>query len=216
MKIKITAFSFIVAASFGAGFSQAAKAEGEDATDFGNQRVNRFIYDSHTFILDHLPHNRRSAGDLPQSSVRSGVAPKNLLGLPSFISKPAPSPMVVDQSQAAVRMASNSPFSSLFGRPNPALVAQAGALSSPLAVVHLTPAVPLVAKPQAAPAAPMQVRMPHQIRPIAAHVRPPVSIANYEGKYYRPEFVPVSVSSSKERVAHTRLTGKLLRDSKSL
>jgi len=210
MKIKITAFSFIVAASLGAGFSQAAKAEGEDATDFGNQRVNRFIYDSHTFILDHLPHNRRSAGDLPQSSVRSGVAPKNLLGLPSFMSKPAPSPMVVDQSQAAVRIASNSPFSSLFGRPNPALVAQAGALSSPLAVVHLTPAVPVLAKPQAAP---MQVRMPHQNRPIAAHVRPPVSIANYEGKYYRPEVVPVSVSSSKERVAHTRLTGKvLLRD----
>jgi hypothetical protein len=132
MNIRITTFSLIVAASCGIAFNQAAQAEEQEV---GHAPSMRFDFGPNTFALDRVQSRHHYVGSFTPSSVKSGAAPKNLLGLdPSFV-KPVPPPPAPVQAPAPVATVAAKPimpsiFNSLFGHPNstPLVASNQGAL----------------------------------------------------------------------------------------
>jgi hypothetical protein len=128
MNIRITTFSFslIIAATCGIAFNQAANAGEEDVRSGPSMR---FDFGSNNYRLDSVSPRRHTVGTYIPSSVKSGAAPKNLLGLdPNFVKPvpaPAPAPAPVAQPTVAAKPILPSAFTSLFGHPTAPLVAQA-------------------------------------------------------------------------------------------
>lgn len=202
MNIRITTFSLLVAATCAIGLNTAAQAGEEDARSAPDMR---FHFEANEYALDHVkrhPHYT-STGPGP-GSVHSGTAPKNLLGLdPGFLAKPAPLPVApapVAQPTVSAKpiIANNSPFSSLFGNPQPQ------ALTAPPAGKFGSPAV-AAAKPPIVASAPrtfhnqgvngkLLSRLPHHT-PTAAAARPMSPIASYGGQYYSPGTVSPIMTS---------------------
>jgi hypothetical protein len=148
MNIRITTFSVLFAATCAISFNTAAQA-GEDEEARVKPGSLRFDFGSNNYRLDHVEsrHHYMSTSPAP-SSVHSGAAPKNLLGLdPGFLAKPAPMPVVQAQiAQPTVSakpiLANNSPFNALFKNPAPsaltAPVANAGQFGRPAAMAPPT------------------------------------------------------------------------------
>lgn len=181
MNIKIATYSLIVAATCGLAFNSVARAD-EDENDGRPKPGNmRFVFEGQMIRGDHIGHRRYAAAPTP-SSVHSGVAPKNLLGLdPSFVSKPAPLPVApVAQPQVAAKIMPSNPFASVFGRPSTpaALVASAPQALPALQAPAAKFGAPNTPKPTQAPAVSATTnthiawKQPHHARPTALAAAP--------------------------------------------
>jgi hypothetical protein len=218
MNIRITTFSLLVAATCAIGLNTAAQADEQDVRSLPS---NRFDFGSNTYALDHVQSRHHYISTSPgPGNVHSGAAPKNLLGLdPGFLAKPAPPPVAqapVAQPTVSAKpiIANNSPFSSLFGNPQPqALTAPpAGKFGSPAAAA---------AKPALVASAPrtfhnqgvngkLLTHFPHHT-PTAAAARPMAPIASYEGgKYYSPGQVNAGYSNGGGATVTTDLAGSII------
>jgi hypothetical protein len=189
MNLRITTYSLIVAATCGIAFNQAAKADEQDVRTLPSMR---FEFQNNNYALDHTTPRRHyvgTTGGNPVSSVHSGSAPKNLLGLdPSFVSKPAPLPVapppVVRPTVAAKQiLPSNSPFSSIFQHPQTPLVAQAPGALPPISPAAATPAH---AGPAISANKGVHAKLIGRNHPAAAVAKSAPPIANYGEKFYSP------------------------------
>ena len=183
MNIRITTFSLLVAATCGLAFNQAAKADEEDVKHLPSMR---FDFGGNQYALDHVAPRHHYVSTFTPSSVHSGAAPKNLLGLdPSFVSKPAPLPKALPpapapQATVAAKPILPSAFSSLFGHPTAPLVAQGpGALPPVAAGIPAAPAKALGHHPSVHVSTNGTAKLIHAARPTGMSARPVPSIASY-------------------------------------
>jgi hypothetical protein len=188
MNIRLTALSFLVAATCGMSLTQAAHAEDDDDRHVPSMR---FDFAPNTYRIDGVRQRRGQVASAPASTVRSGSAPSNLFGLdPSLMSKATAMPVarsVVTQSQVSTKITSNSPFASLFNRPSTPIIAQG---ATPLAPIPWSPAkihMPISGshpRPVVATRA-FGVKIPHHGQPVVAKTKGGAPIATYEaGKFY--------------------------------
>jgi hypothetical protein len=152
--------------------------------------------------------------------VHSGAAPKNLLGLdPGFLAKPAPlpvapPPVAVAQPTVTVSakpiIANNSPFSSLFNHPAPALSAPAANAGQ---FGHPAPAAqPKIAYlPQTHPRTGVNARIIHAARPTAAAARTGTPIASYGNQFFTSGAALPGYNASGGANVTTDLKGSVIR-----
>ncbi len=176
MNIRITALSFLVAATCGLSLTQAAHAEDDDERHVPSMR---FEFAPNTFRKDSIANpGGRAVSIAPKSSVRSGSAPSNLFGLdPSLMSKATAMPVahtVVAQTQVSTKISSTSPFASFFNRPSAPLIAQG---ATPLAPIPWSPAK--IHMPPASHPTMVAAGHPHGLRP--SHHGLPVVAAKSKG-----------------------------------
>lgn len=214
MKTRITTFSLIIAATCAIGFNQAAKAEDEDVRHVSSMR---FDFGSNTYALDRPSprhHYISATPATPASSVHSGAAPKNLLGLdPSFVSKPAPLPTArpaipVAQPVVTAKAILPSPFASLFNHPTAPLVAQGPGALPPVSAAQPAHAGHLPAT-QATKGVSGRVLRPHHQAPVAA-VAHQAPAATYGGQFYTPTTVTPGYDSNGGSHVDTSLKGVII------
>ncbi|HEY9760364.1 MAG TPA: hypothetical protein V6C97_34720 [Oculatellaceae cyanobacterium] len=209
MNIRITTYSLIVAASCGIAFNQAASAGEEDVRNVPSMR---FDFGPNTYALDRVQSRHHSVGTFTPSSVKSGVAPKNLLGLdPSFVKPvpPPPAPTPIAQPTVAAKPIFPAMFNSLFGKPtNTPLVASApGALPVTAPAQAARPAGHL---PQHHVTTSGTAKILHAAKPTALAAAP-ASYSNLDKFYKQGSVVPgYGGSSSGNGVVSTSLNGSII------
>jgi hypothetical protein len=217
MNIRITALSFLVAATCGVTLTQAAHADDDEEKHIPSMR---FEFAPNTYRRDYINPGSRAVSIAPTSSVRSGSAPSNLFGLdPALMSKATALPVahtVATQSQVSTKITSNSPFASLFKRPSQPLIAQG---ATPLAPIPWSPAqVHMPAASHANVVAARHssgLRPSHHGQPVVAKSKGGAPIASYEsGKFYSQGDVRPGYSADGGTVTDASVSAALLNHKK--
>jgi hypothetical protein len=218
MNIRITALSFLVAATCGLSLTQAAHADDDDEKHIPSMR---FEFAPNTYRTDHINPGGRSVSiaPAPTSSVRSGSAPSNLFGLdPSLMSKVTAMPVahtVVTQTQVSTKISSTSPFASLFNRPSAPLIAQG---ATPLAPIPWSPAkihMPPASHPTMVAAGHSHgLRPSHHGQPVIAKSKGGAPIATYGSMGFSQGDVRPGYSADGGTVTDASVTAALLNHKK--
>jgi hypothetical protein len=149
MNIKFASLSLIITAVAGLGFVQSANANDEDGQALPQRGGSRFNYGANNFIMDpdtggrrrFTPHPLKSASPAsgPVGSVTPGSVPKMALD-PTFLAAPKPVAVVptiapavkaavLPKQQSFTSIPKSSPFSSIFGNPQPLVATNAPPIS---------------------------------------------------------------------------------------
>jgi hypothetical protein len=220
MNIRITALSFLIAATCGLSLTQAAHADDDEEKHIPSMR---FEFAPNTYRTDHINPGGRavSLAPAPKASVPSGSVPSNLFGLdPQLMSRATAIPVArpaVAQTQVSSKISSTSPFASLFNRPSSPLIAQG---ATPLAPIPWSPAK--IHMPPASHTTMVAAGHPHGLRPshhgqpvVAAKSKGGAPIASYEsGKFYSQGDVRPGYSADGGTVTDASVSASLLNHKK--
>lgn len=207
MNFRITTLSLLIAATCGVVCNQAAKAEEGEERRIPSMR---FEFEPNTYRLDSGNSRRHAVYSAPEiSSVRSGAAPSNLLGIPKFIGAPAApaAPVVAALPQVSAKISSSSPWAALFNHPSAPLIAQ-GAGMLPLTYPQIKAAHMTASKVHASHG-PSSFK-PHHAPTVASKSKSAAPIASYDGKFYSQGAVVPGYNNNGGSVVDTSLSGKIM------
>ena len=210
MKNQFNIAALSVATTFGIGFSQTAHAQ---EVDVRNTTANRFVFEGHPPAVDHVVQRQRYVSAMPGSTVKSGSAPKGLLGLPQFVGAAAPqvvaaAPALISHHKVDAKLSNSSPWSAAFGHPGAIpLVASAPATPPPPPPHQASISSPQISKSRAQSTTSTHtaaaVKKPENQPVLVSNAKPASKIESYGGKFYGQGAVLPGLSGAESRVDAT-------------